>query len=446
MALVLRGTKGSELTHEELDGNFTYLDAKSAAVVGYTGTAKTLALTDINTLVDCTSGSAVTITIPPQASVEWTDDAEIHVRMSGTGQVSIAVGAGVTVPPLTAPVNLTAQGAVVTLKRRSADVWALIGQTGTVVLDTDDISEGATNKYFTEGRVRSAVLTGLSLLTGGVISAADSVLSALGKLQKQISDAVTAIGGKQDTLVSGTNLKTVNGNSLLGSGNLVVSGADNSTETVAISSGTLNLSATTKEVIVVDLNQNVTSVTMPAGVAGQAVNRRVVFTQSGAANFTVAGWTGVTIEGGVAPVAATGVGAVTEYMLSNTSNGGWRMYVDQVGGGFAKEYVSAEQTITVGGALSLTHGLGGIPKLVVGTYVCKTAEAGFSVGDVFYDSFTYGYTDAGVNVTTTLCMDATTLFLVYQNGVGNFRIRHKTTGAMVNATPANWRYVVRAWL
>lgn len=243
MALVLRGTKGSELTHEELDGNFTYLDAKSAAVVGYTGTAKTLALTDINTLVDCTSGSAVTITIPPQASVAWTDDAEIHVRMSGTGQVSIAVGAGVTVPPLTAPVNLTAQGAVVTLKRRSADVWALIGQTGTVVLDTDDISEGATNKYFTEGRVRSSVLTGLSLLTGGAIAAADSVLVALGKLQKQISDAVTAIGGKQDTLVSGTNLKTLNGNSLLGSGDIAISGGTQcipiacSDETTALTAG-----------------------------------------------------------------------------------------------------------------------------------------------------------------------------------------------------------------
>ncbi len=91
--------------------------------------------------------------------------------------------------------------------------------------NTDSLAEGATNKYFTEGRVRSTVLTGLSLLTGGVISAADSVLSALGKLQKQISDAVTAIGGKQDTLVSGTSLKTVNGNSLLGAGDLAISGS-----------------------------------------------------------------------------------------------------------------------------------------------------------------------------------------------------------------------------
>ena len=41
--------------------------------------------------------------------------------------------------------------------------------------------------------------------------------TALDSLQEQIDD-------KQDELVSGTNIKTVNGNSLLGSGNLVISG------------------------------------------------------------------------------------------------------------------------------------------------------------------------------------------------------------------------------
>lgn len=101
--------------------------AALAQVVEYTGTAKTLALTDINTIIDCTSGSAVTITIPPQSSVAWTADAEIHVRMSGTGPVSIAVGSGVTIPPLAAPIALSGQGAMVTLKRRSSDVWAVVG-------------------------------------------------------------------------------------------------------------------------------------------------------------------------------------------------------------------------------------------------------------------------------------------------------------------------------
>lgn len=101
--------------------------AALAQVVEYTGTAKTLSLTDINTIIDCTSSSAVAITIPPQSAVTWTSDAEIHVRMSGTGVVSIAVGAGVTIPPLAAPIALSGQGAMVTLKRRSSDVWALVG-------------------------------------------------------------------------------------------------------------------------------------------------------------------------------------------------------------------------------------------------------------------------------------------------------------------------------
>lgn len=109
--------------------------------------------------------------------------------------------------------------------------------------------------------VRAATLTGLSTATNAVIAATDTVLGALGKLQKQVSDnlstltshtsstsnphsvtktqvglgnvdntsddskpistaAKTALNAKQDTLVSGTNLKTLNGESLLGAGNL----------------------------------------------------------------------------------------------------------------------------------------------------------------------------------------------------------------------------------
>lgn len=112
----------------------------NAQVVAYAGTAKTLALTDINTIVDCTSASAVTVTIPPQSSVTWTADAEIHIRMSGTGVVSVAVGAGVTIPPLAAPIALSGQGAMVTLKRRSSDVWAVVGHIASVGIATTDLN------------------------------------------------------------------------------------------------------------------------------------------------------------------------------------------------------------------------------------------------------------------------------------------------------------------
>lgn len=54
--------------------------------------------------------------------------------------------------------------------------------------------------------------------TLGGNSPSDEVVSS----QKAIS---TKIATKQDTLVSGTNIKTVNGNSLLGSGDITISGS-----------------------------------------------------------------------------------------------------------------------------------------------------------------------------------------------------------------------------
>lgn len=57
---------------------------------------------------------------------------------------------------------------------------------------TDAISEGITNLYFTAARVRTVVLTGLSLATGGAITATDTILVAFGKLQNQITNLSTS--------------------------------------------------------------------------------------------------------------------------------------------------------------------------------------------------------------------------------------------------------------
>lgn len=69
----------------------------------------------------------------------------------------------------------------------SGNVLSVNGQTGAVVLGTDNINEGTSNLYFTATRVRDAVLTGLSTATNAIISATDSVLGAFGKLQAQIT-------------------------------------------------------------------------------------------------------------------------------------------------------------------------------------------------------------------------------------------------------------------
>lgn len=69
---------------------------------------------------------------------------------------------------------------------------------------TDSVPEGTTNIYFTVARVRATALTGLSTATNAVISATDTVLTGLGKLQKQISDAATNLASNvRGTVITG---------------------------------------------------------------------------------------------------------------------------------------------------------------------------------------------------------------------------------------------------
>jgi hypothetical protein len=168
----------------------------------------------------------------------------------------------------------------------SGNVLSVNGQTGAVVLDTDDITEGTTNQYFTATRVRDLLLTGLSTATNAIISATDSMLSAFGKIQAQItanlstltthiadvanphavtksqvglgnvdntSDAnkpistatQTALNGKENTIVAGTTAQYYRGDktfqtldkTAVGLGNVANVDTTNASN---ISSGTLN--------------------------------------------------------------------------------------------------------------------------------------------------------------------------------------------------------------
>lgn len=124
-----------------------------------------------------------------------------------------------------AQVNETGSTDVVNYSWDSEEsIWVNNGTGGSGATNTDALPEGSTNLYHTSARVLAALLTGISFVTGGAIVSTDSVLVAFGKLQKQITDVLTAIGLKQDTLVSGTNIKTINGTSVLGSGDITISG------------------------------------------------------------------------------------------------------------------------------------------------------------------------------------------------------------------------------
>ena len=77
------------------------------------------------------------------------------------------------------------------------NIWVPNAVSSSGATNTDQLPEGTSNLYFNSARVLATVLSGLSVVTGGAIVSTDSVLVAFGKLQKQISDNVTAIGLKE---------------------------------------------------------------------------------------------------------------------------------------------------------------------------------------------------------------------------------------------------------
>jgi len=101
---------------------------------------------------------------------------------------------------------------------------------------TDTVTEGSTNLYFTESRVRNTLLTGISLATNAAISATDSVLSALGKLQKQISDLIS---NQRYQFVSDTgSTYTVPASAVTENGRTIIELSNNSLGNITINAAT----------------------------------------------------------------------------------------------------------------------------------------------------------------------------------------------------------------
>lgn len=87
----------------------------------------TFVLTDANKLRRLTGATARTFTVPPEASVAFPDRTEIFLCQWGTGALSIAAGAGVTINSEFGWLNLNAQYSVATLLKVGTNEWLLTG-------------------------------------------------------------------------------------------------------------------------------------------------------------------------------------------------------------------------------------------------------------------------------------------------------------------------------
>jgi hypothetical protein len=83
--------------------------------------------TDTSTLVIMNVGSANTVTIPNDATVDFLLGTRVYVLQAGAGQTSINGGVGVTINSQGGVLDLIAQYAMCELIKIAADTWTLQG-------------------------------------------------------------------------------------------------------------------------------------------------------------------------------------------------------------------------------------------------------------------------------------------------------------------------------
>lgn len=89
--------------------------------------AFTLALENAGKMIKVDSASAVTVTIPANASVSFPVETEIEIAQIGEGVVTFAGASGVTVRSLDSALSLSGQYAVACLKKIGTNEWLLAG-------------------------------------------------------------------------------------------------------------------------------------------------------------------------------------------------------------------------------------------------------------------------------------------------------------------------------
>lgn len=115
------------LTNKTIDGASNTLTNINLDLTlnAQTGTTYTLAATDKNKLVTLDNASAITVTVPANATTAFATGSQINIQQIGAGQVTVSGAAGVTINGT--GTKTRAQWSAATLVKTDTNVWTLIG-------------------------------------------------------------------------------------------------------------------------------------------------------------------------------------------------------------------------------------------------------------------------------------------------------------------------------
>lgn len=126
-----------------------------------------------------------------------------------------------------------------------------------------------------------------------------------------------------------------------------------------------------------------------------------------------------------------------------------KAYIDSIGTPLLTvSYDSGNQTISTSGFLSLTHSLGSLPKIVMFTAKCLTAELGFSIGDELYlggagNAFNGAGSSNRQGFSATIT--DTIIYIRFSDETAALGTIRKDTGDVSGMTNTNWAFIARAY-
>ena len=115
------------LTNKTIDGASNTLTNINLDLTlnAQTGTTYTIVLSDKNKLVTLDNASAITLTVPANATSAFATGAQVNIQQIGAGQVTVQGAAGVTINGT--GTKTRAQWSAATLVKTDTNVWTLIG-------------------------------------------------------------------------------------------------------------------------------------------------------------------------------------------------------------------------------------------------------------------------------------------------------------------------------
>lgn len=93
-------------------------------------TARTLQALDAGNYLRFTNGSAINLTVPADAVLDFPIDTNIHIRQAGAGTITFVEDTDITInAPANGSLVSAGQGATLALKKVAANTWDLVGHT-----------------------------------------------------------------------------------------------------------------------------------------------------------------------------------------------------------------------------------------------------------------------------------------------------------------------------